>query len=44
VLLTRRLDEAAKLPQIPLLDHVIVDQPGSGSSGYFSFREAGLIT
>jgi len=43
VRLTRRLAEAAKLLQIPLLDHVIVGQPGNGSPGYFSFREAGMI-
>jgi DNA repair protein RadC len=44
VRLTRRLAEAATLLQIPLLDHVIVGQPENGSPGYFSFREAGLIT
>ena len=27
--------------QFPLLDHVIIGQPGTGSPGYFSFREAG---
>jgi len=43
VRLTRRLADAAKLLQIPLLDHVIVGQPGNGSPGYFSFREAGMI-
>jgi DNA repair protein RadC len=42
--LTRRLAEAAKLLQIPLLDHVIIGRPGNGSPGYFSFREAGMIT
>ena len=29
--------------QFPLLDHVIIGQPGNGSPGYFSFREAGMI-
>ena len=43
VRLTRRLADAAKLLQIPLLDHVIIGQPGNGSPGYFSFREAGMI-
>ncbi|MGA8656693.1 MAG: DNA repair protein RadC [Chthoniobacterales bacterium] len=41
--LTRRLADAAKLLQIPLLDHVIIGQPGNGTPGYFSFREAGMI-
>lgn len=43
VRLTRRLAEAAKLLQIPLLDHLIVGQPANGSPGYFSFREPGMI-
>jgi DNA repair protein RadC len=34
---------AANLLQIPLLDHVIIGQPGNASPGYFSFREAGMI-
>ena len=33
----------AKLLQIPLLDHVIIGQPGNARPGYFSFREAGMI-
>ena len=41
--LTRRLADAAKLLQIPLLDHVIIGQPANRGPGYFSFREAGMI-
>lgn len=43
VRLTRRLADAARLLEIPLLDHVIIGRPGSGGPGYFSFREAGMI-
>ena len=35
---TRTLNEAGRLLDIPLHDHVIV-----GAEGYFSFREAGLV-
>jgi DNA repair protein RadC len=38
--LTRRIADAARLLQIPLLDHVIL---GSGSPAWFSFRAAGLL-
>jgi len=41
--LTRRLPEASRILQIPLLDHVIVGAPSNGNKGFFSFREAGLI-
>ena len=41
--LTRRLAEAAELLQIKLLDHVIIGAPSDGSSGYFSFKEAGVL-
>ncbi|MGA8656782.1 MAG: JAB domain-containing protein [Chthoniobacterales bacterium] len=43
VRLTRRLADAARLLEIPLLDHVIIGRPGNGGPGYFSFREAGMI-
>jgi hypothetical protein len=42
--LTRRIAEAAKILQIQLLDHVIVGQPLAGRQGYFSFKEAGVIS
>jgi len=41
--LTRRLSEASRLLQIPLLDHVIIGQRCDERPGYFSFREAGVI-
>jgi DNA repair protein RadC len=41
--LTRRLAEAAELLQIKLLDHIIIGAPGEGRSGYFSFKEAGVL-
>ncbi len=40
---TRRLLEAADLMQVKLLDHVIVGRPSPGRSGYYSFREAGVV-
>ena len=39
---TRRIEEAADLLQVKLLDHVIIGRPSQGPA-YFSFREAGLI-
>ncbi len=41
--LTRRLNEAANLLQIRLLDHVIIGSGDNGRRPYFSFREAGII-
>jgi len=41
--LTRRLAEAAELLQIKLLDHIIIGAPADGSTGYFSFKEAGVL-
>jgi DNA repair protein RadC len=41
--LTRRLNEAARILQIQMLDHVIIGEPMSGRQGYFSFTEAGTI-
>lgn len=38
--ITRKLDQAAKALDLRLLDHVLV---GMGQTGYFSFREHGLI-
>jgi DNA repair protein RadC len=37
------LADAARLLEIPLLDHVIIGRPGNGGPGYFSFPEAGMI-
>src|SRR6266567_7580756 len=42
--LTRRIAEAARILQIQLLDHVIVGQPLADRQGYFSFKEAGVIS
>jgi RadC-like JAB domain len=41
--LTRRLAEGAKILQINMLDHVIIGRLFNGHSGYFSFKEAGLV-
>ncbi len=41
--LTRRLQQAAELLQIRLLDHVIIGSNDNGRQPYFSFREAGLV-
>jgi DNA repair protein RadC len=41
--LTRRLNEAARILQIQMLDHVIIGQPMNDRPGYFSFKEAGTI-
>jgi DNA repair protein RadC len=41
--LTRRLNEAARILQIQMLDHVIIGEPMDGRQGYFSFKEAGTI-
>jgi DNA repair protein RadC len=40
---TRRLLEGSKILQIYMLDHVIVGTSAPGRSGYFSFKEAGLM-
>jgi DNA repair protein RadC len=42
--LTRRISEAARILQIPFLDHVIIGQPMNERQGYFSFKEAGIIS
>ncbi len=41
--LTRRLAEAAELLQIKLLDHIIIGAPTERNTGYFSFKEAGVL-
>lgn len=42
-IVTRRIVEAAGLMQLHLLDHVICGKPSPGRTGYYSFREAGMI-
>jgi DNA repair protein RadC len=41
--ITRRINEAATLLQVRLIDHVIIGEPSPGRKPYFSFRECGLI-
>jgi DNA repair protein RadC len=41
--LTRRINEASRILQINLRDHVIIGAPTPGRSSYFSFKEAGVI-
>jgi DNA repair protein RadC len=41
--LTRQIKEASLILRINFLDHVIVGQPAPGQTGYFSFKETGLI-
>jgi DNA repair protein RadC len=41
---TRRLFEGSRLLQIQMLDHMIVGAPAIGRPGYFSFKEAGVIS
>jgi DNA repair protein RadC len=41
--LTRRINEASRILQLNLIDHVIIGSPAPGRSGYFSFKEGGVI-
>ena len=41
--LTRRINEASRILQLNLVDHVIIGSPAPGRSGYFSFKEGGVI-
>ncbi len=41
--LTRRINEAAELMQLSLLDHVIIGSPAAGRQPYYSFKEAGHL-
>lgn len=43
VTLTRKLVEAGRLMNIPVVDHLILGTPTGGHSGYFSMSAAGLI-
>jgi DNA repair protein RadC len=41
--LTRRIAECARMLQVQFVDHLIVGSPQDGRSGYFSFKEAGIL-
>jgi DNA repair protein RadC len=41
--LTRRINEASRILQLQLIDHVIIGSPAAGRSSYFSFKESGVI-
>ena len=42
--LTRRINEASRVLLINLIDHVIIGSPAPGRTGYFSFKEGGVIS
>jgi DNA repair protein RadC len=42
--LTRRINEASRLLQLHLIDHIIIGRPAPGRSSYFSFKESGVIS
>jgi DNA repair protein RadC len=42
--LTRRINEASRILQLQLIDHVIIGAPAPGRSSYFSFKETGVIS
>jgi len=42
--LTRRILEASRILLLQLVDHVIIGAPAPGRSGYFSFKEGGVIS
>ncbi len=41
--LARRINEASRILQLHLLDHVIIGAPAPGRGTYFSFKEEGVI-
>ena len=41
--LTRKLVEAGRLMNIPVVDHLILGMPSRGHSGYFSLSASGLV-
>lgn len=41
--ITRKLVEAGKLMNIPILDHLIIGVPSEGNSGFFSIAASGLV-
>ena len=42
--LTRRINEASRILQLQLIDHVIIGNPAPGRNSYFSFKEGGVIS
>ena len=42
--LTRRINEASRILQLNLVDHVIIGSPAPGRSDYFSFKKGGVIS
>jgi DNA repair protein RadC len=42
--LTRRINEASRILQLQLIDHVIIGSPAPNRNGYFSFKESGVIS
>jgi DNA repair protein RadC len=41
--LTQKIMDAANIMQIRMLDHIIIGKAEQGRSGYYSFKEAGII-
>jgi DNA repair protein RadC len=41
--LTRRINEASRILDLKLMDHVIIGTPTPGRNSYFSFKEGGVI-
>jgi DNA repair protein RadC len=41
--LTRRINEASRILQLQLIDHVIIGAPAPNRNSYFSFKESGVI-
>jgi DNA repair protein RadC len=41
--LTRRINEASRILDLKLMDHVIIGTPAPGRTPYFSFKEGGVI-
>jgi DNA repair protein RadC len=42
--LTRRINEASRILQLQLIDHVIIGSPAPNRNSYFSFKESGVIS
>ena len=41
--LTRRINDASRILQLQLVDHVIIGAPAPNRNSYFSFKESGVI-